>query len=44
MARELRDRWIEQVNAGELVLADGRYDVARIESRPQAPQRLLPAA
>jgi ribosomal protein S18 acetylase RimI-like enzyme len=44
MARELRDRWIELVNAGELVLADARYDVARIECRSPTPQRLLPAA
>jgi hypothetical protein len=43
-ARELRDRWLEQMNAGEFVLADGRYDVARIEAQSPAPQRLLPAA
>jgi hypothetical protein len=42
--RELRDRWLEQMNAGEFVLADGRYDVARIEAQSPAPQRLLPAA
>ena len=29
-ARELRDRWLEQVNAGELLLEGaGKYDVAR---------------
>jgi hypothetical protein len=43
-ARELRDRWLERINSGEFVLADQRYDVARIESQQQAPQRLLPAA
>jgi hypothetical protein len=29
-ARELRDRWLEHVNAGEtIVLAQGKYDVSR---------------
>jgi ribosomal protein S18 acetylase RimI-like enzyme len=43
-ARELRDRWLEQMNAGEFALADSRYDIARIECQPPGPQRLLPAA
>ena len=40
-ARELRDRWLEQVNAAEL-RREGKCDVAR--SLPQSPRRLLPAA
>jgi hypothetical protein len=29
-ARELRDRWLERVNAGEYVFEDaGKYDVSR---------------
>jgi hypothetical protein len=45
-ARELRDRWLERVNAGEYVLeADGKYDVTRaLPDRPAAGVALLPAA
>ena len=53
-ARELRDRWLEQVNAGAYVLEDaGKYDVSRLidasAPRPTAVlgvpvRRALPAA
>jgi N-acetylglutamate synthase-like GNAT family acetyltransferase len=51
-ARELRDRWLERVNAGEHVLArDGKYDVSRALVAPSLstpvvnrPAALLPAA
>jgi hypothetical protein len=51
MAREFRDRHLEQVNAGEWVLPDGgKYDVTRIlpssaaPKLPSSPTALLPAA
>ena len=28
-ARELRDRWLEQVNAGPMALPSGKYEVRR---------------
>lgn len=52
-ARELRDRWLEQVNAGSYAVeAQGKYDVGRIIgagvsvglARPAQLARLLPAA
>jgi hypothetical protein len=50
-ARELRDRWLEHVNAGEMLLEGaGKYDVSKTLSavdRPAMPERptlLLPAA
>ena len=45
-ARELRDRWLEQVNAGQYVFEDaGKYDVTRASAAPAAkPSLLLPAA
>jgi hypothetical protein len=45
-ARELRDRWLEQVNGGAHPLeARGRYDVARLAAGPSgASVPLLPAA
>jgi hypothetical protein len=49
-ARELRDRWLEHVNAGELTLEGaGKYDVVRVLPSPTAPllpsgPALLPAA
>jgi hypothetical protein len=48
-ARELRDRWLEQVNAAPL-LSEGKYDVSRqlqepaTESKQTPPPRLLTAA
>jgi hypothetical protein len=45
-ARELRDRWLEHVNAGEMLIESaGKYDVARV--LPASPSKaigLLPAA
>jgi hypothetical protein len=43
-ARELKDRWLEQVNAGQYVFEDaGKYDVAR--TLPEAPAvKQLPLA
>jgi hypothetical protein len=36
-ARELRDRWLERVNAGEHVLAGGgKYDVSRALAAPSS--------
>jgi hypothetical protein len=44
-ARELRDRWLEHVNAGEMLIeASGKYDVTRVLSAPMARTPLLPAA
>ena len=53
-ARELRDRWLERVNAGAYVFEDaGKYDVSRalpeIPTKPTPafgcdPRRVLPAA
>jgi hypothetical protein len=50
-ARELRDRWLERVNAGEHLLAgDGKYDVSRALVARSAtalvdrPVAMLPAA
>jgi hypothetical protein len=45
MAREFRDRWLERLNAGEMLLTDsGKYDVSR--ALPSAPTSLkaLPQA
>jgi ribosomal protein S18 acetylase RimI-like enzyme len=44
-ARELRDRWMEQINAGRyLPESSAKYEIARLES-PRHPQpHLLPAA
>ena len=50
-ARELRDRWLERVNAAEVV-SEGKYDVGRalpVESQSATPvlvssRRMLPAA
>jgi hypothetical protein len=50
MARELRDRWLEHVNAGQMLIeSDGKYDVVRqrhLSATAMAPERLplLPAA
>ncbi len=49
MARELRDRWLEQVNeAGQALPFAGKYDVSRIlPAKPATPvvaELLLPAA
>lgn len=44
-ARELRDRWLEHVNAGEMLLEGaGKYDVSRALPAPAQPALLLPAA
>ena len=44
-ARELRDRWLEQVNAGAYVFEEaGKYDVSRALSVAVVPPALLPAA
>jgi hypothetical protein len=48
-ARELRDRWLERVNADPAaLLPEGKYDVGRRMSEPvqiqAGPVRLLPAA
>jgi hypothetical protein len=51
-ARELRDRWLEHVNAGAYLIEDaGKYDVSRALAGPamgahlpDSPARLLPAA
>jgi hypothetical protein len=49
-ARELRDRWLEQVNAGQYDLPSAaKYDLARLPSPPcrQGPEEttpMLPAA
>jgi GNAT superfamily N-acetyltransferase len=45
-ARELRDRWLERVNAGEYVLEDaGKYDVTRmLAAAPTASLKALPHA
>lgn len=43
-ARELRDRWLERVNAGEL-RSEGKYDVSRsLENHPQTDAPKLLAA
>ena len=46
-ARELRDRWLEEVNAGRYVIeAGGKYEVGRLMERREAPvepMRLLAA-
>jgi len=45
-ARELRDRWLEQVNARELVSSGGKYEVSRqIHARVmlEQPQRMIAA-
>jgi hypothetical protein len=39
-ARELRDRWLEQVNAGAPLLPNAKYDVAR--ALPGQPDRAMP--
>ena len=46
VARELRDRWLEQVYAGAYVFEDaGKYDVSRaLPDAPSRPLPLLPAA
>jgi N-acetylglutamate synthase-like GNAT family acetyltransferase len=46
-AREMKDRWLEWVNAGEYVLeADGKYDVSRraLPAAPAASLKSLPHA
>ena len=50
-ARELRDRWLEHVNAGEMLLEGaGKYDVSRAlpdvttSMMTERPTLLLPAA
>ena len=44
-ARELRDRYLEHVNAdGAHLLSQGKYDVARALSLPTSSAALLPAA
>jgi hypothetical protein len=46
-ARELRDRWLEQINSTPL-LSQGKYDVSRLieagAPRSMMPIKLLPAA
>ena len=53
MVREVKDRWLEQLNNGELVLEPaGKYDVTRVLPQRMAtsgvpsarPMPLLPAA
>ena len=41
-ARELRDRWLEQVNATPIE-SRGRYEVGRLIEQKPAPVRLLAA-
>ena len=33
-ARELRDRYLEQVNGGRWLAAEGKYDVSRLPGEP----------
>jgi hypothetical protein len=47
VARELKDRWLERVNAGEYVLeAAGKYDATRraLAAAPAASLKSLPHA
>jgi hypothetical protein len=44
-ARELKDRWLERVNAGEYVFENaGKYDVARVLPHAPAALKQLPLA
>jgi hypothetical protein len=43
-ARELRDRWLEEVNAGRYLPGGAaKYEVNRSLPPPQSPQRMLAA-